>query len=348
VSSGGVPYGDMPNFLKPRRDGVPLSDAAVEALLTGTEPPAEAAPMLQPVADVLNAMRAGPASDELAGEAEALAEFRRATGASPVGAVAAGVSAAGVSAAGAPTAAMSAVGAPAAGAPVGGAPAGGRRVHLRRRRAAGSRFGARAAVTGAVAAVCLAGLTTAAFAGMLPTPIQRLAHDVLGAPAASPGGSHPGAHGHVTQHHAPGGKTGAAVHPACTAYTQARAHGTAAQRTAAYSNLVKAAGGAGHIAGYCGHGLAASTTGSHRPHPGKKKGTPPSHGKPAKKKTPPGQSRGKHKGHSKAKTSAHGHGQPGKKQHGHGHSGKKNQGHGHGKGAHKNPARHRAITSRSQ
>jgi hypothetical protein len=328
VNSGGVPHDDMPNFLKPgRRDVVPLSDAAVEALLTGTEPPAEAAPALQPVADVLNAMRAGPASDELTGEAMALAEFRRIAAASHAAASTAGVTAVGASADG-----VSAVGAPA-----GGAPAGGWRARRRRRAVAGSRFGARAAITGAAAALCLGGLATAAFAGVLPAPMQRLAHEVLGAPpAAGSGGSHPAAHGHLSQHHAPGGLTGTTAHPACTAYTQARAHGTAAQRAVAYHNLIKAAGGSGHIAGYCGHGLAASTTGSHRPHPGKKKRVPSGQAKP-KKKTPPGQSRGKHKGHSKTKPSGQGHGR----------SGKKNNGHGHGKGAHKNPARHRAVTSRS-
>jgi hypothetical protein len=334
----------MPNFLVPgRRDVVPLSDAAVEALLAGTELPAEAAPLLQPIAEVLGAMRAGPASDELAGEGMAMAEFRRAAAAPLAGAPAC------APAAGAPTAAP-AVGAPAAeltaGLSAAGAPATGHRAHRRRRPMLGSLLGARAAIAGAVAALVLGGLTTAAFAGVLPASMQRLAHDVIGAPAParSPGGPAPAIHGHRSGQHAPGGAGAArSAHPACTAYAQTRAHGTAAQQAVAYHNLVKAAGGAGHISGYCGHGLAPSTSRSHAPHPGKKQ-VPPGKAKP--KKTPPGQRRakhngqsnnGQHKGQSNGTASAHQHG----------HSGGQHQGRGKGAHKHKNSARRRVVTSRS-
>jgi hypothetical protein len=77
VSDEGVPNDDMPNFLQPAaRDGLPFSDAALAALLAGAEP-AEPMPGLQPVADVLAALRSGPTGNELAGEASTLAEFRR-------------------------------------------------------------------------------------------------------------------------------------------------------------------------------------------------------------------------------------------------------------------------------
>lgn len=351
----------MPNFLLPkRRDVVPLTDAAVEALLAGTELPAEAAPLLQPIADVLGAMRAGPASDELAGEGMAISEFRRAAAAAL----------AGVPAAGAPTADMTldlTVGPSVAGVPADGGPATGRQVHRRRRPVLGTLLGARAAVAAAVAALLLGGLTTAAFAGVLPASMQQLAHDVIGAPAParSPGGAPSAIHGHRSGQHAPGG-VGAAgsAHSACTAYAQTRAHGTAAQQAVAYHNLVKAAGGAGHISGYCGHGLAPSTSRSHAPHPGK------SHAAhPGKKRVPPG--KGKSGTHGKGKSSAHGignsnahsQGKPGAQTkgkssargngkpsaHGHGQSGNQHNGPGHGAGAHKhkNSARRRVATSRS-
>jgi hypothetical protein len=83
VSGDDVPNDDMPNFLRPaRREALPLSDQMLAALLAGTEPPADPAPGLQGVADVLAALRAGPTGDELAGEAGARAEFRRGAGVS--------------------------------------------------------------------------------------------------------------------------------------------------------------------------------------------------------------------------------------------------------------------------
>lgn len=78
MSGDDVPNDDMPNFLRPaRREALPLSDQVLAALLAGAEPPADPAPGLQGVADVLAALKAGPTGDELAGEARARAEFRR-------------------------------------------------------------------------------------------------------------------------------------------------------------------------------------------------------------------------------------------------------------------------------
>src|SRR5262249_59896409 len=69
----------MPNIpLPPCQDGSPVTDADLAALLAGKR---DAAPRLQPVADVLAALTAEPSPGELAGEARALAEFRQQNGA---------------------------------------------------------------------------------------------------------------------------------------------------------------------------------------------------------------------------------------------------------------------------
>jgi hypothetical protein len=65
-----------------RQDEPPMTDAALAALLAGDRSPADAVAGLQPVADVLASLRTGPTSEELAGEASALTEFRRVTGVS--------------------------------------------------------------------------------------------------------------------------------------------------------------------------------------------------------------------------------------------------------------------------
>jgi hypothetical protein len=76
-----VPDDDMPNFRWPSRRDVPeIGDASLAALPADAEPSAGSAPWPQPVAEVLAALTAGPASDELAGEAAALAEFRNRVG----------------------------------------------------------------------------------------------------------------------------------------------------------------------------------------------------------------------------------------------------------------------------
>jgi len=217
VNGDDVPNDDMPNFLRPApRDGLPFNDAALAALLAGTEPP-EATPGLQHVADVLAALRSGPTSDELAGEASVLAEFRRGTGVLELS------------------------------------------PGSRRPRRLTSLLGTRAAVAAAVAALSLGGLATAAYAGMLPAPVQRLAHDAIGAPAA-PGDSPSRAHQNRSRTSAGPGAAGLTARRWCTAY----AHGTAARRAAVRHDLIRAAGGAGKIAEYCRIAARPGNSGGHR------------------------------------------------------------------------------------
>jgi hypothetical protein len=132
---------DMPNFpWAGRRDA--SEDAALAALLAGA--PADLPAELQPAADVLAALRARPAGDELAGESMALAEFRERVGAS--------------------------------------APS--RQPRRRRPALLTSLMTAKAAVAAAAVAITIGGVATAAYAGALPTTAQGIAHSWIGAPAA--------------------------------------------------------------------------------------------------------------------------------------------------------------------
>jgi hypothetical protein len=54
-----------------------IAEASVSALLAGAEPPAGVTPELGPLVQALAELRGQPASDELAGEADTLALFRR-------------------------------------------------------------------------------------------------------------------------------------------------------------------------------------------------------------------------------------------------------------------------------
>jgi hypothetical protein len=146
-----------------------VTDADLVALLAGKW---DVAPGLQPVADVLAALSAEPSLGELAGEARALAEFRR----------------------------RAIVPVP--------------RQHARRSTAGlTSRLSAKAAAGAAAATLALGGAATAAFANMLPAPIQRLAHDVIGAPDApsasqpGPAGGKPTAPGQLASHGTPKSKS---------------------------------------------------------------------------------------------------------------------------------------------
>jgi len=135
----------MPNFpWLGRQDASAIEDATLEAMLSGPEVPEDLAAGLQPASDVLAALRARPSGDELAGEAFAMAEFRNRVGMpDPV-----------------------------------------RRTRPRRRPALlTSLVSAKVAVAAAAVAITLGGVATAAFAGVLPPSAQRLAHDVIDAPA---------------------------------------------------------------------------------------------------------------------------------------------------------------------
>jgi hypothetical protein len=149
----------MPNFPWLSCQDVPeMGDASLAALLAEAEPPAGSAPRLQPVADLLAALTAGPAGDELAGEAAALAAFCNRVG----------------------------------------VPVPARRSRHRRHPLPASLLSARAAAAAAVAALGIGGFATAAFAGALPAPAQQFAHHTIGAPSpdrGQPAGTHPSATG---------------------------------------------------------------------------------------------------------------------------------------------------------
>ena len=178
----------MPNIPQPQRQDEPVvTDADLAALLAGTP---DAPPGLRPVADVLAALTAEPTGMELAGEASALAEFRRR-----------------------------------AGAPV---PA------QRARRSAprlASRFGVKVGASVAAVAVVLGGGAAAAFADVLPAPIQRLAHETIGAPSPPSGHDLPSrgrpAHGRSGGHANPAtrGGPGANRQPRSHATPTPTAHG---------------------------------------------------------------------------------------------------------------------------
>ncbi len=145
----------------------------------------------------------------------------------------------------------------------------------------------------AVTVLSLGGLATAAYAGALPAPAQELAHSAIGAPAA-----HPTAADHPAGSASPVGPD-ATGHPAyglCTAWSHAKAHGTRKQRSVAFQNLAKAAGGAANVAAFCaavphpgstGQATGKPTAHPTPSHPGKPTAHPtPSHGKPTAHPTP--------------------------------------------------------------
>ena len=249
MTRGDVPNDEMPNTKRPgRRDVFPPSDAALAALLAGTEAPAEPVPGLRPVVDFLAALSADPTGAELAGEARALAEFRRWTG----------------------------------------VPALPGRSRHRKARVLPSRFGAKAAAAAGIAALSVGGLATAALVGVLPGPVQRIAHQDFGAPAApaAPAGSDssrvtPQIH-HAARRVQPSPRattnpvTGSAVHRwGCTAYARARAHGSALQQAIDFHYLSKEAGGAGQVSAYCGHNVAPPAKTGARPPARYNRGVPP-------------------------------------------------------------------------
>lgn len=155
-----APGSNMPSFPWPaRRDGSALEDAALTALLEGAELPEGAAARLRPVADMLAALNAEPAGDELTGLAAAQAEFRRRI-AEPA------------------------------------RPARPDRPRRRRPVRLASLLSARAATAAAVVAIGLGGAGVAAYAGALPASLQQFAHSAIGAPAPrqAGGGTRSGQH----------------------------------------------------------------------------------------------------------------------------------------------------------
>jgi hypothetical protein len=144
----------MPNMLWQGHQDAPESPS-LTALLAGMELPAGAPAELQPVADALAALRAGPTSDELSGEAVALAAFRDQVA----------------------------------------VPDASQRRARQRRPVFSPLLSARAAAAAVAAALCIGGVATAAYTGTLPAPVQQLAHVAFGAPPAASGthaGAHSG------------------------------------------------------------------------------------------------------------------------------------------------------------
>ena len=151
-------------------------------------------------------------------------------------------------------------------------------------------------VAGAVAAAVLGGSVAAAYAGVLPAALQKIAHNSIAAPPASAKPSPhqtPSAKPGPRQTHRAGtpvgpDPAGPAAHGLCTAYSHAEAHGSAAQQAVAFRNLAAAAGGGGQVAAYCASAPRPGV-GAH--------GKPASHatGRPTSRPghTPPGKHKGK-------------------------------------------------------
>lgn len=242
----------MPNSTWPsRRDASLITDAALAALLAGAELPPDSAPQLRPLAQTLAELAGQPAEGELDGEARTLTAFRNHFGAS--------------------------------GPAQHAAP--GRRPRLRPRHLP---FRAVAAITTILG---LGVLATAAYAGALPPGLQRLAHDIIGAPAA---GTRPAARPPVALPSA----TSRPGYGLCAAWAQAKAHGTRRQRAAAFSELAAAADGPGHVSAYCAAAARTAPPSSRAaatpsPHSGRPAGTPAPQGpgRPSALPTPHGSGR---------------------------------------------------------
>jgi hypothetical protein len=259
VSGSGVSDGDMSVFSS-RHGGVPLvGDPAFDALLAGDPLADGAADGLRPAAEVIAALGEPPAPRELAAEASAIAVFRSA-GRRPAGLAGSG---------------------------------------HRRPRLLSALLSVRLGAAAAVAAVALGGATAAAYAGALPAPVQKLAHDTLGAPPAHrvpP--AHPARPARPVTQPSPGG-TESAPQRLCTAYARLKAQGSASQQAAALRILAAAAGGPRSVTSYCAAVTRRGTTppGQAASHPAGPVGKPTSH--------PSGQP-----GHPGGKPTSHPSGQP--------------------------------------
>jgi hypothetical protein len=150
------------------------------------------------------------------------------------------------------------------------------------------------AAAAAVMVLVLGGIASAAYVRALPTGLQKLAHDIIGAPtpgpgpAAGPSPASPAAIGHP-------------VYGLCNAWAHAKAHGTRKQRATAFARLAAAAGGPGNVPGYCATVTPGRTSPSHRPHPSP---APHGPGKPTAHPTPHGS------GKPTAHPTPHGSGKP--------------------------------------
>ena len=234
MTDRGVSDYDMPNRTwPPSTDVSGTPDTALARLLAGDTPAVDGSASVRHVADVLAALRAGPAADEAAGQAAALAEFRRRAGDWP-------------------------------------------------RQSRSRRIGpavlwpllrTRAGAAGTAAVLGFGGIVAAAYADALPAAAQVVAHAAIGAPRPN------------HQDNPAAGHRGTPVGPdasgqprfgLCTAYLHGKEHGSAAQKSVAFRNLVKAAGGAANVQSYCA-GV---------PHPGASQSAARRHGEPAASEKP--------------------------------------------------------------
>lgn len=174
MTGPGVSDHDMPSFRRSaRRDESALTDESLAALLAGAQPPEDAPPELRQAFEVLSALHAGPARDELADEAAALAEFR-------------------INAA---------------------RPRLADRRPMRRGSGLLSSLSGRVVTATAVAVVVIGGVTAAAMTDVLPAPLQRLAHEEFGVRPPSTHRSKPkarAAHGRARDPH---GLAASSPHP---------------------------------------------------------------------------------------------------------------------------------------
>ena len=183
-------HGEMPGFF-PGRPGGEHDEPLLDMLLERRPIPPGAPPEVHDLARMLVAA-AGPAEPgELAGEAAAMAAFARR--ASP-----AGIS---------PAVSRSA-----------------------RRRLSGWSARGRVPLAAAVTAVTAGlGSTAAAYAGVLPNPIQQFAHETILAPAP-PGASHPSMASAASPQPSAGRQAGAAEHPRDHSATPSLAPGRGASQ----------------------------------------------------------------------------------------------------------------------
>jgi len=206
MTRDGAYGGDMPTFPSPAHGEIPpAGDPAYDAILAGTLPPEKAPAGLGLVAGAFTALRAVPADSGMSAEASALAAFRGAVG----------------------------------------RPSEPARPRRRRHPMLTSLLSAKLAAAAVAAAVTLGGAAAAAYAGKLPGPAQKIAHDTIGAPKTP--GLRP-AHSAAPQ---PAVLPGRSAYGLCTAYAHLKAHGSAAQKATAFRQLAAAAGGAAHISAYC-------------------------------------------------------------------------------------------------
>jgi hypothetical protein len=116
------------------------------------------------------------------------------------------------------------------------------RTHRPRSRVAGFILSAKLAAAAAVAA---GALSSAAYADVLPAPVQSLAHRTLGAPSPHPA---PPRQPETPARPAPAAPD---AHGLCNAWAHAEADGQARDEAVAFRTLAAAAGGAARVTAYC-------------------------------------------------------------------------------------------------